>query len=234
METPRWFPDEIAHAGEEHLDPAYVLGYDHKAATDPTDDVRVLRDLGLDEASTLVDLGAGTGTLALAAAPLCQRVVAVDVSREMLALLRNKAEQLGIGNIECVQGGFLTYAHHGGPADFVYSRNALHHLPDFWKVLALERIASILRPGGVLRLHDLVYSFDPGETEGVVNAWLASAAAQPENGWTRSELETHLREEYSTFNWLLEPMLERTGFEIRDATHEARRVYSAYTCIKTR
>ncbi len=28
----------------------------------------------------------------------------------------------------------------GEPADFVYSRLALHHLPDFWKVVALERI----------------------------------------------------------------------------------------------
>jgi ubiquinone/menaquinone biosynthesis C-methylase UbiE len=234
MEPPRWFPDEFAHAGDEHLDPAYVLGYDQKAGTDPTDDVALFRKLGLNETSTLVDLGAGTGTLALAAAPLCRSVIAVDVSPEMLALLREKAERLGIGNIECVQGGFLTYEHRGGPADVVYSRNALHHLPDFWKALALERIAAVLRQGGVLRLHDLVFSFDPRETERVIEAWLEGAAEHPESGWTRPELETHIREEHSTFSWLLEPMLERAGFEIRDASHDARRVYSAYTCIRKR
>ena len=234
METPRWFPDELAHAGDEHLDPAYVLGYDRKAGTDPAEDVAMLRALGLNESSTLVDLGAGTGTLALATAALCRRVVAVDVSPVMLSQLKEKTERLGLGNLECVQAGFLTYQHRGEPADFVYSRNALHHLPDFWKAVALERIASMLSPGGALRLHDLVYSFDPRDAEPIVEAWLAGAADNPEHGWTRLEFETHLREEFSTFSWLLEPMIERSGFEIRDARHDARRVYSAYTCVKRR
>jgi hypothetical protein len=45
MEAPRWFPDELAHAGDEHLDPEYVQGYDRKASMDPTEDVALLRDL---------------------------------------------------------------------------------------------------------------------------------------------------------------------------------------------
>jgi ubiquinone/menaquinone biosynthesis C-methylase UbiE len=147
MEAPRWFPDELAHAGDEHLDLEYVQDYDRKAGTDSAEDMALFRDLGLNETHTLVDLGAGTGTLALAASPLCRRVIAVDVSAAMLAILKEKAERLGIKNIECVKSGFLTYEHRGESADFVYSRNALHHLPDFWKALALERISSILRPG---------------------------------------------------------------------------------------
>jgi ubiquinone/menaquinone biosynthesis C-methylase UbiE len=235
MEAPRWFPDELAHAGDEHLDPEYVLGYDRKAGADPTEDVALLRDLGLNETHTLVDLGSGTGTLALAAAPLCRRVVAVDVSGAMLTILKEKTERLGIKNIECVQGGLLTYEHRGEPAEFVYSRNALHHLPDFFKALALKRIASeILRPGGALRLHDLLFSFDPPEAEGIIDAWLASAVEQPERGWTRQEIEKDVREEYITFSWLLEPMLERAGFAIEDARHHASRCYSAYTCLKAR
>lgn len=231
MATPRWFPDEAAHAGDEHLDPAYVAGYDAKAGTDPAEEVALLRGLGLDEGGTLVDLGAGTGALALAAAPFCRRVVAVDVSAAMLDRLRAKADRLGLGNVECVRGGFLSYAHRGGPADAVSSRHALHHLPDFWKALALERIAAMLRPGGVLRLLDLVYSFDPSDAGEAVEAWLAGATDDPARGWTRAELETHLREEHSTFAWLLEPMLERAGFAIRDARYD-RGVYAAYTCVK--
>jgi SAM-dependent methyltransferase len=234
MEVPSWFPDELAHAGDEHLDPEYVQGYDRKAGTDPAEDVALLRDLGLNESSTLVDLGAGSGTFALAAAPLCRRVVAVDVSSAMLTFLKEKAQRLGISNLECVNSGFLTYGHRGDPADFVYSRNALHHLPDFWKAIALERISSILKAGGVLRLHDLVYSFEPREAESTIEAWLDSAVDRPEIGWTRSEFEKDIREEYITFSWLLEPMLERAGFDVRDVNHESRRVYSAYTCIKRR
>jgi ubiquinone/menaquinone biosynthesis C-methylase UbiE len=232
MTTPSWYLDELAHAGGEHLDSIYISGYDRKAGTDPTDDLAVLRELGLSGTHTLVDIGAGTGTFALAAAPFCRRVIAVDVSSEMLAVLRHKADEQGIANVECVQAGFLSYEHQGDRADFVYSRHALHHLPDFWKALALVRIAAMLKPGSVLYLRDLVFSSEPGEAEQVIETWLANAPERAEQGWTRSELETHLREEYSTFSWLLEPMIERAGFEIQDVQHGASRVHSAYICVK--
>lgn len=226
--------DELAFAGAEHLDPAYVAGYERKAGTDPSEDVTLLRDLGLSAVDTVVDLGAGSGTFALAVAPLCRRVVAVDVSAAMLALLRANAARAGVANIESVQRGFLTYEHEGQPAGFVYSRHALHHLPDFWKAIALDRIARMLNPDGVFVLRDLVYSFDPRGAESAIEAWLAGAAASSELGWTRDELETHVREEYSTFSWLLEPMLERAGFEIQTADHDASQIYSTYVCIKRR
>lgn len=114
MTTPRWFPDELARAGPEHLDAEYVEGYDDKAGTDPTEDVALLRDLGLNATSTLVDLGAGTGTFALAVAPFCRRVVAVDVSAAMLNQLRAKAARMGTINIDYVRAGFLSYQHQGG------------------------------------------------------------------------------------------------------------------------
>lgn len=233
MNTPRWFPDEIAHAGAEHLDPDYVLTYDRKAGTDPADEVALFRARGLDETSTIVDLGAGSGAFTLAVAPLCRRVVAVDLSHPMLTHLNESADRRGIANIECIQSGFLTYEHQGDPADFVYSRNALHHLPDFWKAVALERIAAMLKPGGIFRLHDLVYSFDPSEAGERFEAWLATAPDDPAQGWTRAELETHIREEHSTFNWLLEPMLERAGFTIDEVSHTTAGVFAAYTCIKS-
>lgn len=232
MKTPDWFPDELAHAGDEHLDVAYVEGYDAKAATDPADDVALFRARGLNDTHTLVDLGAGTGTLALAVAPFCQRVIAVDVSAAMLARLREKAQALGLRNVECVQGGFLSYEQRGEPVDFVYSRNALHHLPDFWKAIALVRIAALLRPGGVFRLRDLVYSFAPQDADAVIEAWLGPAPSDPARGWTRAELATHLRDEYSTYNWLLEPMLERAGFLIQEAENVQGSVFAAYTCVR--
>lgn len=132
---------EIALAGPEHLDPAYVEGYDRKAAFDPSADLALLRELGLNADSTLVDLGAGTGTFALAAASECRRVIAVDVSPAMVARMQSKAAEHGITNVECVRAGYLSYRHTGVPADFIYTRNALHHLPDFWKAIALQLMA---------------------------------------------------------------------------------------------
>jgi SAM-dependent methyltransferase len=226
--------DEIALAGPEHLDPAYVAGYDRKAAFDPSEDLAVLREHGLAADSTLVDLGAGTGTLALAAASECKRVIAVDVSPAMVAMIESKGAERGITNVECVQAGFLSYRHTGAPPDFVYSRNALHHLPDFWKGIALHRIAQLLRPGGVLRLRDLVYAFEPRDAEKFIGAWLDSGAERPEEGWMREEFEVHLRDEHSTFNWLLEPMIRQAGFTIEHAGYDARRIYADYVCTKSR
>jgi len=233
MTVPSWYPDERASAGQEHLDPAYVAGYDRKAHTDWTADLALLRGLGLDQASTLVDLGCGTGGLALAAAPFSRRVVAVDVSPPMLAAVRDQAARQRLSNLECVPQGFLGYRHRGDPADVVYSRNALHHLPDFWKGIALARVAALLRPGGVFRLRDLVFACDPAEADRVVEPWLAAAPDRPSDGWTRAELETHLRQEFSTFAWLLEPMLERAGFAIQHAEYAPSRVMAAYVCVKT-
>lgn len=41
-----WKIDELAHAGDEHLDPAYVAAYDAKQQTDPTEDIEALLALG--------------------------------------------------------------------------------------------------------------------------------------------------------------------------------------------
>src|SRR5262245_61162059 len=164
--------DELAHAGPEHLDAGYVAGYDVKAGVDPAEEVRVLRRHGLAQGWTLVDIGAGTGEVAIAAAGHCQRVVAVEVSPAMLALAQDKARRANATNVELVRAGFLTYQHQGALADAVYSRHALHQLPDFWKGMALERIAAVLRPGGVLRLRDLVWCFDPSEAAGRLDPWL--------------------------------------------------------------
>ncbi len=230
MASRSWFPDELAHAGPEHLDAEYIVGYDRKAEFDPTEDVNLLRTLGLDETHTVMDIGAGTGTFALAAAPHCRKVVAVDVSAGMLAALKTRAETLGIENIESVQAGFLTYEGAEASADFVYSRNALHHLPDFWKALALARIATVLKPGGVLRLRDLVYVCGVNEIEPIIEAWLGRALEN--RGWSRAELEVHVRDEFSPFNWLLEPMLAQAGLTIQEATYDPSRLYAAYTCVK--
>jgi SAM-dependent methyltransferase len=233
MTHPSWFLDESHRAGEEHLDAAYVEHYDAKARFDPEPDLAILRELGFGPKSTLVDLGAGTGTLSLAAAATCQHVIAVDVSPAMLQASHLKAKALGLTNIEFVLAGFLTYAHEGDLVDFVYTRNALHHLPDFWKSVALKRLAMILKPGGVLRLRDIVFSCDSADVEAVIGAWLGAAPDHPEEGWTKAQLETHLRDEHSTYSWLLEPMLDRSGFEIISATHSDTEVFAAYSCRRT-
>ena len=207
-----WTLDEGAYAGPEHLDPAYVATYEQKAGFDPVEDIEILRREGLNPSSVVVDMGAGTGVFTAAVAPLCRQVIAVDVSPAMTEALRAKVGALLLGNVTVVQAGFLSYDHQGGAADFVFSRHALHQIPDFWKGIALGRVASMLRRGGVLRLRDLVFDFEPAEADRKIAQWLAGAATDPALGFTAEELATHVRAEFSTYSWLMEAMLERVGF----------------------
>lgn len=226
--------EELALAGPEHLDPGYVAGYDRKAGFDAVPDLDLLRDdRRLAAQDTLVDLGAGTGSFALAAAAVCARVIAVDVSPAMIAAARARVAAGGVTNVECVQAGFLSYDHPEAPVDVVYTRNALHHLPDLWKAVALHRIAGLLRPGGTLLLRDLVFAWNPSEVAAGIGRWLGRAAETPDTGWTRAELEHHLKTEFSTYTWLLEPMIQRAGFEIATADH-AGGTHAAYLCTRIR
>ncbi|MFL5846016.1 MAG: class I SAM-dependent methyltransferase [Solirubrobacteraceae bacterium] len=229
-----WWPDERLHAGREHFDEEHARRYDAKMDAEAAAEVRLLQEAGaLGADSVVVDLGAGSGQFTTAVAPHCARVVAVDVSPIMLGVLREKLERAGVANAAAVDGGFLTYEHSGESPGLVYSRLALHHLPDFWQAIALTRIAEMLRPGGFFRLSDVIYSFEAAEAEAKIEAWIdASMAADVEAGWTRAELAEHVRDENSTFTWLLEPMIERAGFVIADARYSADGMEAQYLCRK--
>jgi SAM-dependent methyltransferase len=228
-----WWLEETIHAGREHFDEQHARRYDAKEDAQAAEEVSLLQGLGvLGAACSVIDVGAGTGQFTLAAADVCERVVALDVSPVMLERLTEKVDRRGASNVEVTRAGFLTYRHSGPPADLVYSRLALHHLPDFWKAIALGRLADMLRPGGLLRLWDVVYGFEPRDADRHIEAWIAETmAADVERGWTRAELAEHIRDEHSTFTWLLEPMIERAGFDIVDADYSAS-VFARYVCRK--
>jgi hypothetical protein len=81
------------------------------------------------------------------------------------------------------------------------------------------------------RLRDLIYDFQPHEAGEVFAGWLENAAADPADGYTAGDYAEHIRTEFSTYRWLLEPMLAVAGFEITSVTFD-RRLYGAYTCVK--
>ena len=225
-------PDELGYAGPEHLDSDYVAAYNRKQKYDPSGDVEELRRRGLDGTSTLLDMGCGTGTFSLAVAPYCGRVISADVSPAMIGHLVAQVAERDLANIHVVRAGFLSYRHEGDPVDFVFCRNALHQLPDFWKTIALIRLAAIIRTGGLLWLRDLVYAFEPNEVDQVLEGWFAAAVDDPADGYTRDDLAIHVRTEFSTYGWLLEPMLAHAGFRVLDTEVDRRRTYARYACVK--
>ncbi len=230
LSRPPWLFDEFK--GHRWLDAAEVAAYEASLKPDPTAERELLRSIGLAKHHTLVDFGAGTGVRTLEAAALCERVVAVDPSGPMLDHIRTKAERRGIRNVEYAEQGFLTYEHSGDPADIAVTRHALHHLPDFWKVEALRRVYSVLRPGGIFCLQELVYSFEPEAAEEAINRWIERVPADGNGTFSRPFFEEHVREKYSTYAWVFEGMLERTGFEIADVSYSDTQAHAKYTCIR--
>jgi len=222
----------MVHSGVDFANPDEVAAYDQRQGRDPATAQQLLSELGITGQDALLEFGPGTGVFTLEAARLCRKVYAVDVSPAMLAYIERQARRQGSDNVVLVNEGFLSYRHEGELVDVVVSRFALHHLPDFWKVQALARIAELLKPGGTFYLHDVVFSFEPHESAQRIEAWFDAYASDTGDGWTRADFEMHVRQEYSTYSWLLEAMLERSGFKIGEVEHDALKVYSAYTCVK--
>jgi hypothetical protein len=66
----------------------------------------------------------------------------------------------------------------------------------------------------------------------VFRGWFEHAAADPADGYTAADYAEHIRTEFSTYRWLIEPMLAAAGFEIVTAGF-AGKLYGAHTCVKT-
>lgn len=224
---PRWLFDEFQDFGWSDADE--IEAYDRLANVNPALERERLLELGVSKEDTIIDFGCGTGALALEAAKLCQKVVAVDVSAPMLTYMKQKAEHLGIYNIDYVQQGFLTYEHREEPVDLVFTQRTLHHLPDFWKVQALQRVADTLKPGGVLFVRDILFSFRPSETDHAIETWIDSC---PADSFPREFFEHDVREEYITYTWLFEAMLEKVGFDIQEVAYGEYQAYAKYVCVK--
>nr|MBP7602308.1 class I SAM-dependent methyltransferase [Spirochaetota bacterium] len=129
-----------------------------------------------------------------------------------------------------VHAGFLGYNHDGPPPVAVVSQLALHHLPDFWKLIALTRIHDLLAPGGRFFLRDVVFAVQPAKLsstiERTINRMRESAGEA-----AALDYERHVREEYSTYDWVMEEMLYRAGFTIERADYGDFFI-ATYLCVK--
>ncbi len=213
---PKWQYNEMKQVGVDYTDVAEVAAYDlrmKKLRNIQKETEEIAKSVGLTHDHTLLEFGTGTGEFAIEAAKRCSRVIAADVSQTMLEYAKQKAMHKGIDNIEYCNAGFLTYEHRGEPLDVVVSQLALHHLPDFWKLVALKRINSMLKKGGRLFLRDTVYSFNVDNHEEFFEAWL-NGIKQAAGDEIAYDTEIAIRDEFSTCDWIMEGLIRRAGFEI--------------------
>jgi ubiquinone/menaquinone biosynthesis C-methylase UbiE len=110
---------------------------------------------------TVVDVGCGTGLLALAFAERVARVWAIDSSPAMIEYLRVKASSADLENIETVVASAVSLPLVDEVADLVISNYCLHELPQAGKERALGEAMRVLKPGGRLVIGDMMFSLNP-------------------------------------------------------------------------
>ncbi|HWF34813.1 MAG TPA: class I SAM-dependent methyltransferase [Solirubrobacteraceae bacterium] len=108
----------------------------------------------------VLDIGAGTGLLALAAAPQVQSVAALDISPAMCRRLSAKVAGLARPNVDVLVANATELPMADASADVVLSNYCFHHVSDADKRRALGEIIRVLRPDGRLVIGDMM--FDAG------------------------------------------------------------------------
>ena len=164
---------------------ANVARFDEIAATWDESPVRtglaravgqaVLEAAGPTGAEHALEVGCGTGLVTALVAPSVKRVVGADNSEGMLEVLRDKAQTLGLDNVEAVR---VDIGHDvpRGPFDLIYSGMTMHHIADVAGLLG--RLAGALAPGGLIAVADLESEDGTfhGEAEGIMHHGFDPAA----------------------------------------------------------
>ena len=111
--------------------------------------VRLL-DRAIPGDARIVEIGCGTGQMALYLARADRLVVAVDFARSSLQLGAEAARRFGVHTVRFVQNDLRQPGLRAASFDVVYSSGVLHHTPNPRESFA--RIAALARPGGYIVL----------------------------------------------------------------------------------
>jgi len=117
----------------------------------------------------ILEIGCGTGTFSRLLAGRAEKVLAIDLSPQMIRLARERSKLYP--NIEFVRGDVMTYRLPDNQFDCIATLTTLHHLPT---EPILRIIRKALKPGGVFVGLDLYQRSN-------LSDWLFDGVAYPTN-----------------------------------------------------
>jgi putative AdoMet-dependent methyltransferase len=86
--------------------------------------------------------------------------------------------------------------------------------------------------GGFFYLEDVVFSFEPNSYGRAIQQWIDQASASG-TSFSKRDFEGHVREEYSTYSWIMEAIIQKAGFAIRKSGFLSLTI-ATYLCEKVR
>lgn len=233
INDPRLLFNERLHPGVDFADSREVEIYDsymQKLRNIGPEVEKIRTAVGLKADDTVLDIGTGTGEMALGLAEYCKQVIAVDVSAAMLKYAAEKAGRRGGRPVSFRQASFLTFEQSANSVNVVISQFALHHLPDFWKFIALRRVYAALKAGGRFLLQDAVLPGNVADYQSYLTGVISQVEAVGGEKVARDS-EQSFREEFVTLDWIMAGLLERAGFKITKEEYGAPFV-GTYLCVK--
>lgn len=158
---------------------------------DPIHDPKALRDymnkwdgqvfidkMGLNKERKVLEIGVGTGRLAIRVAPLCKKFYGIDISPKTID--RAKENLKGFENITLICDDFQNY-NFNGTFDVIYSSLTFMHIKE--KQNAINKVATLLNDGG-----KFVLSIDKNQ-DGFIDIGTRKVIIYPD---TPDEIKTYI------------------------------------------
>jgi ubiquinone/menaquinone biosynthesis C-methylase UbiE len=157
-ESRAWSPPSFQKNWDRHVAHADELSH--------TPGFQDLRERILDQAQLrshdcALDVGTGTGLLALPMAELVDWVWAIDVSPAMIDCVTSRALAAGLDNVQTAVVSATRLPLADGSIDVAVSNYCFHHLGRAGKLAAIDELFRVIRPGGRLVFADMMFAFRP-------------------------------------------------------------------------